>query len=61
MNVPVSTIEKPLTAIDYIAVLEQCGDIFMLNQLAEALPRSVVDDDRFARAFQNRVAELRQS
>lgn len=61
VNVPVSTVEKPLTPIDYIAALEQCGDIHTLNRFGAALPRDVVDDDRFAKAFQNRAAELRQS
>lgn len=59
--VPQSTVEKPLTSVDYIAILPLCGDVPTLMKLASALPPYVVADDRFAQAFKKRLAELHTS
>lgn len=58
--VPQSTVEKPLTVIDYIAVLDQCGDITMLSKFAAALPPHIVEDDRFAKAVKSRLDAIKE-
>lgn len=57
--VPVPTIEKPLTAIDYIAVMEQCSTFEELRDYATRCPMEIVEDDRFAKAFKNRLDNIR--
>jgi hypothetical protein len=57
--VPVPAIEKPLTAIDYIAVMDKCSTFEELRDYATRCPVKIVEDDRFARAFKNRLDEIR--
>lgn len=57
--VPQSTLEKPLTAIDYIAALEQCTSITLVQGFAEQVPVEVRQDDRFTRAVAKRLASIK--
>ena len=57
--VPASTIEKPLTAIDYIAHLEQCSSLALVSAYAEAVPDHIREDERFTRAVASRLAALK--
>lgn len=59
MNIPVSTFEKPLTVIDFIAHLEQYGSFRELTAYANAIPPEIVQDDRFAKAFKKRLDAIR--
>jgi hypothetical protein len=59
VNVPQSTLEKPLTAIDYIAAMEQCTHFGELVEYAKFVPADVVEDERFARAFKDRLETIR--
>lgn len=58
-TVPQSTVEKPLTPIDYIACMDQCADLQELINFAQLVPADVVEDERFARAFKKRLNEIR--
>lgn len=57
--VPQSTPEKPLTVIDFIAALEQCGSITEVQQYAEQVPLPVRHDERFTRAVAKRLAAIK--
>lgn len=57
--VPQSTLEKPLTAIDYIAHLEQCSTLGEVSEYAGAVPEGIREDERFARAVSWRLAVLK--
>ena len=54
-----STVEKPLTAIDYIAALDQCDGIREVQLFAEQVPMDVRQDERFTRAVANRIKAMR--
>lgn len=56
IKVPVPTVEKPLTAIDYVAALDACRTPREVSQFSEQCPDSVRNDERFARGV---VAKLR--
>lgn len=58
--VPVSTIEKPLTAIDYIAVMEQCSSVSDVADYAQRCPDHVRNDERFTRAVARRLAAIKE-
>lgn len=55
MKVPQPTIEKPLTAIDYIAVMNDCTDYRELVGYVKLVPPEIFEDERFVRAFKNRL------
>lgn len=57
--VPQSTVEKPLTTIDYIAVMARAATFEELTDYAASVPPHVVEDDRFARAFKVRLDEIK--
>jgi hypothetical protein len=59
MNIPQSTIAKPLTVIDYIAALEQCIDITQVQRYAEKVPMWVRQDERFPKAVARRLASIK--
>jgi len=59
VSVPQSTVERPLTAIDYCAVLAQCNSIDEVHQYAERCPLEVRQDDRFARSVAHRLGEIK--
>lgn len=55
---PVSTIEKPLTAIDYAACLEHCLNIVEVATFSEQLPLAVRMDERYCKAVAKRLAVI---
>lgn len=57
--VPVSTVEKPLTAIDYCACLSQCVSLAEVGRFGEACPEWVRADERFTRAVAARLAAIK--
>lgn len=60
MNVPQSTLEKPLTAIDYIVAMEQqCSSLSAVQRFAEQVPLTVREDERFTRAVAKRLATIK--
>jgi hypothetical protein len=59
IHVPQSTVERPITVIDYIAQLAQCGTLDEVRQYASAVPLDVRQDDRFNRAVAGRLGEIR--
>ena len=59
MNVPQSTIEKPLTVVDYIAGLAACTSIETIGDYANACPLEVRQDFRFERAVAGRMADIK--
>lgn len=60
ITVPQSTVEKPLTAIDYIVFLEQCHTHEDIQQVSAEVPMKVRQDDRFERAVAKRLAAIKQ-
>lgn len=62
ITVPVSTIEKPLTAIDYIAELErQCRNTADVESFRSQVPATVLHDIRFRRAVARKLASIREA
>lgn len=59
INVPQSTIEKPLTAIDYIAALDGCTTKTEVRRFAEQCPVAVRNDERFTRAVAAKLAAVK--
>lgn len=58
INVPQSTLEKPLTAIDFIAALDDCDTVTEIQQFSAAVPLEVRQDDRFNRAVAIKLAAI---
>lgn len=58
--VPQSTIEKPLTAVDYCACLEHCITLEEVGTFSEQLPEWVRSDERFSKAVAKRLAVINQ-
>jgi hypothetical protein len=54
-----STIEKPLTAIDYIAALDQCEGIREIQIFADQVPMHIRQDERFAGAVARLIKAIR--
>ncbi len=54
-----STVEKPLTPIDYIAALDQCETLTEVQQFAEQVPIKVRNDECFAGAVAKRLVAMR--
>jgi hypothetical protein len=54
-----STVEKPLTAVDYCAALSECDGIREVQIFAERAPLSVQRDERFTRAVANMIKDMR--
>lgn len=50
IKVPVSTVDRPLTAIDYIAFLSQCHTVSDVLDVGDQLPRDIAADERFIKA-----------
>lgn len=59
ITVPVSTAEKPLTAIDYCAALEQCNSAEDIRQFSLQVPIPVLNDERYNRAVASRLASIK--
>lgn len=60
IDVPVSTVEKPLTALDFIAVLQQATSLAEVCDFAQRCPEHVRNDKRFTRAVTWRLAEIKE-
>lgn len=58
INVPVSTHEKPLTVIDYIAHLQQCITVAEVLDFGDRLPRHIAVDERYVRASAARLGAI---
>lgn len=58
MHVPQSTVEKPLTAIDYCAELEKFSSRDDIRQFSEQVPIEVLNDERYSRAVAHRLAAI---
>jgi hypothetical protein len=59
ITVPQSTPEKPLTAVDYCAALEQCQTVTDVKNFSELTPAKVRHDERFTRAVARRLAAIK--
>jgi len=60
IEVPQSTVERPLTAIDFIAVLAQCSTVSEVADYAQRCPEHVRNDERFTRAVARRLAAIKE-
>lgn len=58
--VPQSTVEKPLTPIDYIAAMEACATVREVGQFADQVPSAVRNDERFTRAVAARLGAIKE-
>lgn len=58
ISVPVSTVEKPLTAIDYIAALQECATTCQVMYFSARVPDAVRADERYASAVATRLNEI---
>jgi len=61
IEVPQSTVAKPLTAIDYISSLQACSNLREVQQYASRCPLEVRQDERFCRAVAKLLGELKAS
>jgi hypothetical protein len=59
IEVPQSTVERPLTAIDFIASLQTCSSLSEVQQFSSRCPLEVRQDDRFGRAVARRLGEIK--
>jgi len=59
IEVPVSTVERPLTPIDFIAVLQQCSSVADIADYAQRCPEHVRNDERFTRGVAMRLAIIK--
>lgn len=59
IKVPQSTIEKPLTVIDFIAALESCSSIAEVAQYGQHMTLKVRQDERFTRAVAKRLLAIK--
>lgn len=59
ITVPQSTVAKPLTAIDYIAALDQCISIAQVKRYADKVPLWVRRDERFTKAVAKCLAAIK--
>lgn len=60
ITVPVSTVEKPLTPIDYCAALDQCITPAEVASFCERCPVEVRNDERFSRAVAEKLAAFKE-
>lgn len=58
--VPQSSVEKPLTAVDYCACLEHCLTLAEVATFSEQLPLAVREDERYCKAVAKRLASIRE-
>lgn len=57
--VPQSTVEKPLTALDYCAELTRCETLEDVHSFNSQLPLEVLQDDRYNRALAQHCSRLK--
>lgn len=60
VEVPVQTVEKPLTAIDYCVPLASCQTIDQVGDYAQRCPIEIRQDERFTRAVARRLGEIKE-
>lgn len=58
MRVPVSTPEKPLTALDFIGAIDGCTTIYEVSRFCAGCPQSIRQDARFAIAAVSKLTSL---
>lgn len=58
---PQPTVEKPLTAVDYIAALGKCRTQLAVRIYSASLPSHIREDGRFKRAVAARLAAIVES
>lgn len=61
VNVPVPTVEKPLTAIDYIAALDACRSQAEVGRFCDRVPSHIRSDERFGRGVAAKLAAIKES
>lgn len=59
VEIPQSTAEKPLTAVDYVAALYQCASVTEVQQFAAGVPPEVREDERFTKGVAARLGALK--
>jgi len=59
IEVPQSTVQRPLTPIDYIASLQACSNIREVQQFSARCPLEVRQDERFGRAVAKLLGEIK--
>lgn len=59
ITVPQSTVEKPLTAVDYCAALAYCETLEEVHTFNSQLPLEVLQDDRYNRALAQHCSRLK--
>ena len=60
IDVPQSTVLKPLTPIDYISSLQACSNIREVQQFSARCPLEVRQDERFGRAVAKLLGEIKE-
>jgi hypothetical protein len=60
VNVPVNTVERPITVIDYIASLDACRTHLEVGQFSDLVPAAVRADERFCRAVAAKLAAIKE-
>lgn len=58
IDIPVHTIEKPITIVDYIAHLQKCENVIEVGMFGQLCPMEIRQDDRFAKAVAGKLAEI---
>lgn len=61
VEVPAWTVEKPLTALDYISALQKCVTVREVGQFGDQCPEKIVADERFSKAVAKRLHEIHES
>ena len=59
IEVPQSTVQRPLTPIDFIANLQACSSLAEVQQFASLCPLEVRQDERFGRAVAKLLGEIK--
>lgn len=59
ISIPVDSIEKPITVVDYCAGVYRCESLAEVQAYGEACPEWVRQDERFTKAVAVKLADLR--
>lgn len=59
ISIPVDTVEKPITVVDYCAGVYRCESLAEVQVYSSGCPEWVRKDERFGRAVAVRLADLR--
>lgn len=60
VTVPVSTVEKPITVVDYCAGLFECITASEVARYSGACPPAIRNDERFTKAVAARLTAIRE-